>query len=67
MLQNFKIGTLTRKRYNHYYDNNIESKWTSIESIIKDIKVGKSRSFIITKIQFPIQLVTTRIMYHVMN
>ncbi len=30
MLQNFKIGTLTRKIYNHYYDNNIESKWTPI-------------------------------------
>jgi len=26
MFQNFKIGTLTRKKYNHYYDNNIESK-----------------------------------------
>jgi hypothetical protein len=42
MFQNFKIGTLTRKKYSHYYDNNIESKWTLIEPIIKDIKVGKS-------------------------
>jgi phosphopantetheine adenylyltransferase len=25
MFQNFKIGTLTREKYNHYYDNNIES------------------------------------------
>ncbi len=47
-----KIGTLTREKYSHYYDNNIESKWTPIEPIIKDIKVGKSQSFIITKIQF---------------
>jgi hypothetical protein len=42
MLQNFKIGTLTREKYNHYYNNNIDSKWTPIEHIIKDIKVGKS-------------------------
>jgi hypothetical protein len=49
-----KIGILTGEKYNHYYDNNIESKWTPIEPIIKDMKVGKSQSFIITKIQFPI-------------
>ncbi len=54
MFQNFKIGTLIRKIYSHFYDNNIESKWISIEPIIKDIRVGKSQSFIITKIQFPI-------------
>ncbi len=42
MFQKFKIGTLTRKKYNHYYNNNIDSKWTPIEHIIKDIKVGKS-------------------------
>ncbi len=53
MFQNFKIGILTREKYNHYYDN-IESKWTLIKPIIKDIRVGKSQSFIITKIQFPI-------------
>jgi hypothetical protein len=32
----------------------------SIELIIKDIRVRKSHSFIITKIQFPIQLVSIR-------
>ncbi len=46
--------------YIHYYDNNIESKWTLIQPIIKDIRVGKSQSFTITRIQFPIQLATTR-------
>jgi hypothetical protein len=60
MFQNFKIGTLTRKIYNHYHDNNIDSKWTPIEPIIKDIKVGKSQSFIITRIQFLIQLVVAK-------
>jgi len=40
MFQNFKIGTLTREKYNHYYNNNIESKWTPIEPIIKDIRVS---------------------------
>jgi hypothetical protein len=24
--QNFKIGTLTREKFNNYYNNNIESK-----------------------------------------
>jgi hypothetical protein len=57
LFQNFKIGTLTREIYSHYYDNNIESKWTPIESIIKDVKVDKSQSFIITRIQFSNQLV----------
>jgi hypothetical protein len=42
MFQNFKIGILIREKYSHYYDNNIESKWASIEPIIKDIRVGKS-------------------------
>jgi hypothetical protein len=42
MFQNFKIGTLTREKHNYYYYNNIESKWTPIEPIIKDITVGKS-------------------------
>ncbi len=60
MFQNFNIRTLTREKYNHYYNNNIESKWTPIEPIIKDIKVGKSQSFIITRFQFPIQLTTPR-------
>jgi hypothetical protein len=41
MFQKSKIGTLIREKYNHYYDNNIESKWTLIEFIIKDIRVGK--------------------------
>jgi hypothetical protein len=40
MFQNSKTRTLLREKYNHYYDNNIESKWTPIEPIIKDIKIG---------------------------
>jgi hypothetical protein len=52
----FKIGTLMRKIYNQYYDNNIESKWTPIEPMIKVVRVCKSQSFIITRIQFPINL-----------
>jgi len=58
MFQNSKIGTIIKNIYNHHY--NIESKWTPIQYIIKNIKVGKSQSFIITRIQFPIQLVVAR-------
>jgi hypothetical protein len=46
---------MTRKKYSFYY-NNLESKWTPIEPIIKYIRVGKSQSCIITRIQFSIQL-----------
>jgi hypothetical protein len=60
MFQNSKIRTLIREKYIHYYDNNIKSKWTPIELIIKYIRVGKSQSFIIIRIQFPIQLAITR-------
>jgi hypothetical protein len=56
MFHNSKIETLTWEKYNHYYDKNIDSKWTPIETIIKDIRVGKSQSFIITRIQFPIPI-----------
>jgi hypothetical protein len=50
MFQNFKIRTLTREKCSHYYHDNIESKCTSIEPIIKDIRVRKSQSFIIIRI-----------------
>jgi hypothetical protein len=42
MFQISKIGTLTREKINHYKNNNIKSRWTPIEPIIKDIKVGKT-------------------------
>jgi hypothetical protein len=60
MFHNYKIGTFTKEKYSHYYENNIESKWTPIEPIIKDINVGKSQSFVITRIQFSIQLVVAK-------
>ncbi len=50
---NFKIGTLTREKYSHNYDNNIES-------VIKNIKFEKSQSYIIRRIQILIQLVTIK-------
>ncbi len=40
MFENSKIGTLTKEKYNHSYDNNIKSKWTPIQPIIKNIRVG---------------------------
>jgi hypothetical protein len=58
LFQNFKIETLIREKYNHYYNNNIELKWTPIEPIIKNIRIGKFQSFIM--IQFRIQLVVVK-------
>jgi hypothetical protein len=37
-----KMEHSQEKKNSHYY-NNIESKWTPIETIIKDIRVGKSQ------------------------
>ncbi len=57
MFQKSKIGTLTKIYiYSHYYNKNTKSKWTITEPIIKDIRVGDSKLFIIIQIQFPIQL-----------
>jgi hypothetical protein len=47
MFQNFKIGILIRKKFNHYYNDNIESKWTPMEPITKNIRVDKTQSFFI--------------------
>jgi hypothetical protein len=58
-VSNFKNWNIDKRKYNYYY-NNIELKWTPIEPIIKYIRVGKSQSFIITRIQFSIQLVITK-------
>jgi len=48
------IRIATREKYSYHYNNNIESKWALIEPIIKDIRVGKSQSLFIIRIQFPI-------------
>ncbi len=64
MFQNSKIGTLTKEKYNHYYNNNIESKCTPIEFIIKNIRGCKTQPFIKTRIQFRIQLATIKIIHH---
>jgi hypothetical protein len=56
MYQKNLITTLTREKYNHYYNDNIESKWTPIEPIIKDIKVDNFKSFIIIRINFQFNL-----------
>jgi hypothetical protein len=47
MFQNFKIGILIRKKFNHYYNDNIESKWTIMEPITKNIRLDKTQSFFI--------------------
>jgi hypothetical protein len=53
---NPKIGMLIGEQSTHLYTNNIQPNWTPIEPIIKDIRIGKSPSHIITRIQFLIQL-----------
>ncbi len=50
LFPNPKIRMLTKEKSTHLYINNIQSNWTPIESIIKDIKIGKNQSHIITRI-----------------
>jgi hypothetical protein len=60
MFQKHKIWTLIRKNYSYEYNNNIESKWRPIEPIIKNVKMSKTQSFIIIRIQFSIQCVVVK-------
>jgi hypothetical protein len=59
MFQNIKIGTITREKYSYYYDNNMDTNWNGHQLNLSS-KVGKSQSFIITKIQFLVQLVVAK-------
>jgi hypothetical protein len=52
---------LVRKKFIHdLYTNNIQLNWTLIEPIIKDIRINKNQYHITMRIQFPIQLATTK-------
>ena len=58
---NTKIGSLTRLANAHLYkDKNIDPTWTPIEGQTKEIRIGKSGTHLITRIQFPIQLAAAR-------
>jgi len=37
----FQNWNINKNKINHNYDNHIESKWTVVKFIVKDIKVGK--------------------------
>jgi hypothetical protein len=54
-----KSGRLTRTKTGHFYEQKIHPMWTLTKPISKDIQIGSNSIHIITKIQFPIQLVAT--------
>jgi hypothetical protein len=60
LFSNIKAGTFTREKSSHLYTNEIENDWTPIEPLVKEIRVGKVQSHLITRIQFPVQLVAAR-------
>jgi hypothetical protein len=64
MFQNSKIGKLTSEKIVIIMIVTLNQKWTPIEPIIKDIRIGKSQSFVITRIQFLIQLAIAKIIHH---
>ena len=51
---NTKVGIATRFSHSH---------WTLIKLVAKEIRIGKNQFHLITKIQFPIQLVVVRIIH----
>ncbi len=57
LFNNPKCDRLTRIKNAHSYEHEIHPTCTPIEPISKDIKVCSSSSHIITRTQFPIQLV----------
>ena len=58
---NTKVGIATRFSHSHLYKSfDIDSTWTTIELVAKEIRIGKNQSHLIKQIQFPIQLVAPR-------
>jgi hypothetical protein len=57
LFNNLKNVLLTRTT--HFYEHKIHPTWTPIEPMFKDIQIGSNSTHIITRMQFPIQLVTT--------
>ena len=58
---NTKVGIATRFSHSHLYKSfDIDLTWTPIESVAKEIRIGKNQSHLRMQIQFPIQLVATR-------
>jgi hypothetical protein len=57
---NSKVGSLTREKSVHFYTIEIEKTWTPIEPLVKEIRAGKSQTYVVTRIQFPIQLAAAR-------
>jgi len=60
IINNPKCGQLTKTKNEHLYEHEIHPTWTTIEPISKDIQIGSNSLHIITRTQFPIQLVMTR-------
>jgi len=63
LFNNPKCGQLTRIRNAHLYEHEIHPTWTPIKPISKDIQIGSNSFHIITRTQFPIQLVVKHIIH----
>ena len=58
---NTKVGIATRFSHSHFYKSyDIDSTWIPIESVAKEIKIGKNQSHLIARIHFPIQLAAAK-------
>jgi hypothetical protein len=62
---NPQIGIKTQIKNFHIYEQfpTIDNKWTPIKQKITKIQIGSNPSYIITRIQFPIQLIATHIIH----
>lgn len=58
---NTKVGNVTEHSNCHLYkESNIDSASTPVEPIVKEIRLGKNQTHLITRREFPIQLAAAR-------
>jgi hypothetical protein len=60
---NPKAGYVVKIQNRHLYTTHIHETWTLIQPISKETQVGANLSHLITRIQYPIQLVVARIIH----
>jgi len=63
LFNNPKCGQLTKIKNAHLYEHEIHFTWTPIEPISKDIQISSNSTHVITRTQFPIQLVVARMVH----
>jgi hypothetical protein len=54
---------ITLKVIKNFYEHKIQPTWTFIKPLFKDIQIASNSIHVITRMQFPIQLVATHVIH----